>query len=395
MRLGLDLSPLTGAFSGIARATLLMAQALFDVRPPTHEIIGFAPRPLAQYAAALAEIFTAQHSGENSVHITAPPKIFPPRAYKILWGQISLGRLARRRTLDVLWGSAHRLPLWLPKRMARVLTVHDLTVLDWPHTMVRGNFYAEKLLLPMALAQADAIVAVSTSTQDRLRHHFPCLTAPIHVIPLGAPQLAAPAPLPLALTQFLRGRRYLLFVGTLEPRKNLTLLLAAYSALAQDMREATPLIIAGAQGWGKTKLEVEIAKLELAQGAGRAHIFCTGFVEEGVLSALYHGAHALVFPSLYEGFGLPILEAQQCGVPVVAAQAASLPQVAGDGALYHDPHDAASLTKALARIITDDALHAALATKARANATRFSWHTSAKALLRVMEEAFHKRQSMF
>ena len=173
-------------------------------------------------------------------------------------------------------------------------------------------------------------------------------------------------------------KRYVLAVGTLEPRKNLTTLLRAFARLREGsaVDPAVGLVIAGARGW----LDDPIFEAVQSLGLERAVNF-PGFVDDDDLPALYQGAELFVFPSLHEGFGLPLLEAMACGVPVVASNASALPEVAGGAALLVDPHDAEALAQAIARVLGDEALRARLRDAGVARAAQFSWQTAARRTL--------------
>jgi glycosyltransferase involved in cell wall biosynthesis len=174
------------------------------------------------------------------------------------------------------------------------------------------------------------------------------------------------------------GAPYILFVGTLEPRKNLVSLVRAYRRAAEAGIPQT-LVLAGATGWGAGPLERELA----LEGPGR--IVRTGWLSEGDLDAVYRGASLFVYPSLYEGFGLPVLEAMARGVPTIASATSSLPEVTGDAALGVDPGSPTDIARAIRAIATDEALAARLADAGRRRATLFSWDETARLTLRAYE----------
>ncbi|MBN2311557.1 MAG: glycosyltransferase family 4 protein, partial [Candidatus Hydrogenedentes bacterium] len=171
-------------------------------------------------------------------------------------------------------------------------------------------------------------------------------------------------------------RPFILFVGTLEPRKNLTALARAYTRLATDLPHA--LVLAGAPGWQWAELAAAIA-----QSPARDRIVLPGYVPRGDLPAFYSAADALAYPSRYEGFGLPVLEAMTCGCPVVTSNNSCLPEVAGDAALLVDAADEAGLESALRTVLEDAATRAALIERGRAQARAFSWQACAETTLGV------------
>ena len=173
---------------------------------------------------------------------------------------------------------------------------------------------------------------------------------------------------------------YLLFISTLQPRKNLVRLLQAYAASGLKHE----LVLAGRRGWRSAPILEQIAQLDPPV---RERIHLTGFVDEADKGALISGATALLYPSLYEGFGFPLLEGQKCGTPVIAANTSSLPEIAGGAALLVDPEDTAALTRAMQHLTADADLRAALCSKGYANIERFSWEKTAKQVLLTLEEA--------
>jgi glycosyltransferase involved in cell wall biosynthesis len=183
---------------------------------------------------------------------------------------------------------------------------------------------------------------------------------------------------------------YLLYVGTLHPRKNLVRLVQAFARLPALLSAAgrpTPglqLVLAGRKGWLYDDIFAQVRRLDLED-----RVILTGYVPDEDLPALLSAARAFVFPSLYEGFGLPVVEAMACGTPVVCANTSSLPEVAGDAALLVDPLDEGAIAAALARLLSDDDLHRELVDRGFRQAARFSWQRCAREALAVLEEVGH------
>ena len=174
---------------------------------------------------------------------------------------------------------------------------------------------------------------------------------------------------------------YVLSVGTLEPRKNLPTLLTVWETLRAGDEHFPPLVLAGGSGWGSKALRARIRRLE------PYGVHLVGRVDDARLVELYQAARVFAYPSLYEGFGLPVLEAMACGVPVVTSDLSSLPEVAGRAALTVDPRDAPALARALARVVAEPALAAELAARGRERAAGFRWSTTAAAMEEVFAEA--------
>jgi glycosyltransferase involved in cell wall biosynthesis len=185
-----------------------------------------------------------------------------------------------------------------------------------------------------------------------------------------------------ALAQFgLQPGRYLLAVGTLEPRKNLSTMIAAFERLPAGLRRRFPLVIVGMNGWGMERFS---GKVRHMIADGEVHLL--GYVPQGDLPALYSGARLFVYPSLYEGFGLPPLEAMACGVPVIASCRASLPEVVGDAGVLVEALDDHAIAQHMQALIEDDALHACLSEAGRARAQTFTWRKFAHETIAVYKK---------
>jgi glycosyltransferase involved in cell wall biosynthesis len=174
---------------------------------------------------------------------------------------------------------------------------------------------------------------------------------------------------------------YFLYLGTLQPRKNLARLIEAFGAIDFGHFERPPsLVIAGKPGWLHQDLSAQVARLGLER-----RIAFPGYVSDEDKAPLISGAIAFVFPSLYEGFGLPVVEAQACGCPVVTSNSSSLPEAAGQAALLVDPHDTSAISHALLQVAIDDAMRTSLSERGLANARRFSWEACARIVLHAIE----------
>jgi glycosyltransferase involved in cell wall biosynthesis len=272
---------------------------------------------------------------------------------------------------QVVWGPAHRLPLWVPKGTRTVVTIHDLAWLRVPKTMHPVGRWLDRTLMPFAVKRADRILAVSKSTAEDLQSHWPGISEKLRTIPLGVSQLPKPQALE-ALRLPVQSRRFFLFVGTLEPRKNLLRLFEAHARGLASRTDWPPLVIVGGAGWGLAPIE------ELLDRFGCRHGVCVlGRVSDQELSTLYANALALLMPSLYEGFGLPLAEASRAGTPVVASNVASMPEVVGDGGLLVDPLSVTSIFGAMEAVSSDEKLRELLCQRALEQSQRFSWDVTA------------------
>jgi glycosyltransferase involved in cell wall biosynthesis len=259
-----------------------------------------------------------------------------------------------------------------------VPTVHDLAFLRLPDTVQRETLDNLREHLPRVLHAADALIAVSGATADDLEALAGVTRRRIHVIHEGVdPAFAAgDAAVPDRLPS-----RYLLFVSTLEPRKNVLNLLAAF-ALAAAEGYPGDLVLVGRWGW-----RTEAVQEALARSPVRGRIHHLDYLDRPVLASVMRHAEALLFPSLLEGFGLPVVEAMACGIPVIVSRATSLPEVAGDAALYVDPSSPADIAAAVRRLAGDPMLAASLAAAGRMRAARFSWDETARASAAVLRRA--------
>ena len=290
-----------------------------------------------------------------------------------LWEQVRLPLAARDGWLLNLAGSAP----FAARR--QVCLIHDAAVFDHPEAYSPAFVRWYRLLFRHLARRGDTLLTVSAFSQARLAAALGVAAARLAVVPNGADHLQDVAPDDAVLQQFgLQGQRYFLAVASANPTKNLALLVSAFGALPTcgASAAAVKLVIVGG-----SNARVFAAGTAPADPVG---VLRTGPLGDAALKALYGHAQALVFPSAYEGFGLPPLEAMACGCAVVAANAAAIPEVCGDAALYIDPHDPPALTAVMQRLLDDPALLARLRQQGPAHAARYAWASSAEQLLSAM-----------
>ena len=297
-----------------------------------------------------------------------------------LWFQTALPARMKKDRLDVFHGTFYRLPMVLP--VPGVLTVHDLSGLLMPELHTRKT-HMVNLMYPAFIRKAKRIIAVSRATALQLADRFPGSEEKTVVIHEAAGPGFAPVTDRQELDRVRREHslpdRFILFLGTLEPRKNLEGLLRAFSMVAPDVPHT--LVIAGATGWKSSGLR------QLAETEGlRDRVRFSGYVDDRDLPALLSLCEVFVYPSLCEGFGLPVLEAMSCGAPVVTSSVSSMPEVAGDAALLADPHSTGGMASAISRLATDGTLRRELSEKGLARASNFSWERTARETLEVYTE---------
>jgi glycosyltransferase involved in cell wall biosynthesis len=287
------------------------------------------------------------------------------RPARIAWTQLRAGRAARRAGADLLHGVHYELPLRAGP--PSVVTVHDLTLLTHPewHEASKVRYFG--WAIRRAVAVATRVLCVSATTAADLGERLDVPPDRVDVTPLGTDLRPASA----EQVEEVRRRLgldgpYLLGLGTVEPRKDLLTLVRAFAALAGELPHR--LVLAGLAGWGTGALAAAVA----ASGVGD-RILVAGYVPETDKAALLTGADVFAYPSRYEGFGLPVLEAMACATPVVTTTGGSLPEVAGDAATLVDPGDDAALAAAIAKLATDPAARQDAAARGLARAATYTW----------------------
>ena len=271
-----------------------------------------------------------------------------------------------------------------------LLTVHDLSFVRVPETASPPLKAYLDAVVPRSVRRADHILADSHATRDDLIALYGTSPEKITVLWSGVDARFAPI-VDTARLQAVRARYrlpdrpFLLSVGTVQPRKNYVRLIEALARLRADLPDLG-LVIAGGKGWLEDPIYAALNRFGLQDA-----VVFTGFAADDDLPALYTLAHAVALPSLYEGFGLPVLEAMACGTPVVTSKLSSLPEVAGDAALLVDPLDVDALTAALRRLVTDESLRATLRERGLARAATFTWERAARQLLGVYSQMLSRQ----
>jgi len=369
VRVGLIVYGLERPLGGISRYTLELIRAIAALHPRPHLVLLTAGR-----AGGLAATNSYRH--------------VPLLGCRLLPGLIMLGNVmiplaVRREGLDVVHDPTGVTPFLFGAGRARtVVTVHDVFPWSCPGTSTLLDTLIYRCWLPRLLPRVDAVITVSQASKADIVHYLKVPTDRVHVIYEGVD--AAYRPLSNAEVAMIRARYglpegYILFVGSVEERKNLRRLLQAYAWLRETGIQRT-LIVVGPRKWKYSGILATLKELNLEE-----HVIFTGYVPDADLPALYSGADLFVFPSLYEGFGLPPLEAMACGVPVVTSNTSSLPEVVGDAGLMVDPYDVEALAEAMHRVLTDALLREELIHKGLERARQFTWGRAAQETIAVYQ----------
>jgi len=373
MRIGIDYTAAARERAGIGRYTRQLVQAVLapELAGGGHDYVAFAaaagvdPEVFEPLRAARVQLRTLPISDEwvarlwHRLRLPLPVELFTGR-------------------LDIFYSPNFVLPPALPQTRT-LLTIHDLSFMQYPdHFVPRLVEYLSKVV-PRSVQRADHILADSESTRQDLIRQMDVSPDRVTVLYCGVDQRFEPTGDAdkdrVVLKRYdLLERPYVLAVGTLQPRKNHVRLIQAFAALDGDAE----LVIVGGRGW---LYEDILDEADRHQG----HVRVLGFVDDSHLPALYRGARVFAFPSLYEGFGIPVLEAMACGTPVVCSNASSLPEVAGDATLLVNPLDILEMSAALARTLNDNDLRQNMIRKGIQQSKKFTWGSAARQLLSVFE----------
>lgn len=366
MRIGIDVSPLYMNVSGISNYVSNLLRGLAVVGDE-HTFILYTNRPVD---------IEPQLPDNFSVRLVRLP--FPRFQ---AWFQLGLPLRFHRDGVDIFLGPFHRLPLL--SSIPSVLTIHDLSGLVLKDYHLR-SVIARNRLIPLFVRKTHRIIADSHFTKDELVRLFPRTENIVDVVPLApAPGLSCEQN--KVLLEDVRQSlglpdSYILFLGTLEPRKNLPRLLEAYASIAHRIPQ--DLVLAGRMGWMSGPL-LEI--LEREDIRERVHL--TGYVDEAQLPALLTMADLMAYPALYEGFGLPVVEAMACNTPVLTSSVSSLPEAAGGAALLADPSSVEDIAEKLLELANDPELRAMLAEKGLVRVSKLSWERTARMTLQSCKQA--------
>src|SRR2546423_15507866 len=370
MLVGLDGIPLSEPLAGVGHYTAELARAL-ALDNPQDEFEIVSPRPFIETISGI-------DVPENLSLVRAKVNAFSRH-----WWTVGLPRYAKLRKFSIFHGINYEVPL--RKICPSVLTIHDLSLQLHPDTHERRRVWRARRRLPLMVRAATAIITPTESVRREVLEHLGVSHEKVFAVPEAAREVfrrVGAEESKGVLERLGVEEEFLLFVGTIEPRKNLVTLVRAVAEIMRSTDLRPQLVIAGGKGWVTDKL------FEMIESSGiKERLLFTGYLGDEDLRALYSAASVFVYPSLYEGFGLPPLEAMACGAPVIASSIASISEVTEDAALLVAPDGVGSLARSIVTLLKDERARAALTNAGLRRAAEFSWGRTARLTREVYKEA--------
>lgn len=297
-----------------------------------------------------------------------------------LWTQIGLPiSLLLGKKPDVFLTLTHYAPRF--STIPTIVSVMDLSFLHFPLTFKKNDLYQLTKWTKYSVNNAKRVITISKSSKNDIIKNYGVEESRVDVVNLGLKEITMNSS-HLSLKEFGIDKKFILFVGTLQPRKNIVGLVKAFAILPQKIKDEHQLVIVGKKGW----LYEDILKSPSMYGVENNTIFLD-YVKDEDLPNFYKGAEVFVLPSLYEGFGLPILEAMRYGCPVITSNVSSMPEAGGDAALYFDPADIEDIKGKIEKVLTDTALRQKMIEKGKEHYKKFTWEKAAKQVLASVEKA--------
>jgi glycosyltransferase involved in cell wall biosynthesis/GT2 family glycosyltransferase len=377
LKIGIDISLTIGEKAGIGHYTANLVDALARIDKKNQYML----YPFF-YFIYHPDFKSASVPHQKNFHIRYNK--LPKRIIDRLWHS-SIPKKWMLGYVDVLHSTTFCSPLDHYGKL--IVTIYDISFLTFPECHLEANRQHCLASTLDAIMYADKIITISNHGKEELIKYFNVDPDKVGVTHLAAKDIFTPRgqeEQDRVLVKYHIPRNFIFFVGSSEPRKNIVTLIRAYVNLPESIQNNYPLIIAGGKGWLNSDVDALIA----SQPSN--HIFRLGYVSEQDLPALYSAAMVFVYPSLYEGFGLPILEAMSCGTPVITSNTSSMPEIGGDAALYINPTDVQQLTTLLLEVISDDDLRKELSWKGIERAKEFSWEKTARETLKIYENLYHQ-----
>jgi len=368
MRFGLDGLPLCKKKTGVGHYTFELGRALAAIASD-HEFEIVSPSAFSSIDASLPPNLKLVNAGLDSLRRRG-------------WWSIYLPRYCRRASFALFHGTNFALPYWAS--CPTVLTIHDLSLLLYPETHEKRLVRRARVKLPLTARKATAIITPSETVKGEVCEHLGVRADKVFAIPEAA--RACFYPMPVAESRLVSERlgveaEFILFVGTVEPRKNLLTLVRAFEQIIRSNSSKLQLVIAGEKGWLSGDLMDYLRDSQLGE-----RVLFTGHLPDEDLRALYSSCRVFVYPSLYEGFGLPLLEAMACGAPVVTSRIPSIVETVGDVARLISPTDVDDLARGITALLDDAGEREHRSTAGIAHAKKFSWERTASATWEVYQK---------
>lgn len=369
MRIGIDAYDVNVERKAWAKTyvtNLLLNLAKIDT---DNDYLLYLPRPLRKDFPIRQENF--------KYRILCSPKLWT------IWTQVRIPLDLMFQKPDILFLPSHSLPRYHPCKT--VVTIHDLAFLTFPAYFKAKDRIIQRKITSYAIKNADRIIAVSHSTKRDIIKYYHVNSEKITVIYHGGGEIRRPISdsdkIEEVRQKYNLPTRYILYLGVLQPRKNLARLIKAFDSLLKDQKIAQGLVIAGKKGWLYQDIFDTVKRLKLQD-----KVSFTGYIPTNDLPMLLAGADLFVLPSLYEGFGLPVLEAMACGTPVITSNVSSLPEVVGNAAILIDPYNIKEMADAIYRVLHNENLKSEMVRKGLKQAKKFSWEKTARKTLEIYKE---------
>lgn len=345
---------------------------------PEHQFIFIFDRPYSQ------EFINAP----NITAVVAGPPARHPLLWK-WWYDVRVPSVLKKYKADVFLSCDGFCSL--TTSVPQCLVVHDLAFLHYPSFIHRSHLFFYKRYTPKFLKKAASLVTVSQFSKNDIVNSYRIDPARIDIIYNAARESVQPVSWQEKQSvthDFTAGKNYFIYVGAIHPRKNLTNLLKAFSIFKKRQKSDWKLVITGRAAWQSKSFMDSLARYKY-----RDDLVMTGYVDEQQLAGLIGSAYAMVYPSLFEGFGMPVVESMQAGVPVITSANSAMQEIAGDAALYADPTDVNSIADKIMQMYKDEALHSRLTEKGKERAKLYNWDRSAELLWESVEKAIKKVKS--
>lgn len=377
MRIGLDGFPLLTPLTGVGHYTFELARAL-ALLAPSDQFELVAPGPFPN--SIIEDIRRNCPGNLRAVNVEATS------IRRRRWWAVGLPLYLRKASLDLFHGTNYEVPLWSKRRS--ILTIHDLSILLHAETHEADLARRARRRLPLMARSASMIITATECVRREICEHLQVKADRVLVTPY-APRSGFQA-MPAEQANQSKQRlgiedEFILFVGTVEPRKNLLAVVRAFDQILRQTSRRPQLVVAGAEGWLMDELIAFIKQSSISD-----RLLLTGYLNDDDLRALYSSCTVFVYPSIYEGFGLPPLEAMACGAPVIASNIATFQETLGGAAQLVEPNDVEALARTIVEILDDEDRRRALSLRGLEQAAKFSWERTAQLTLEVYREVLRQ-----